>query len=103
MALAALTKNLGDELGPHDINVTVVHPGLTRTERTAPLVQARAAAQGVSAAVVKASMAGGNAIGHLVDATEVAHGVAFLGSPKSRAVNGDAVAAGGGTPRGIHH
>ncbi|MDE1950451.1 MAG: SDR family NAD(P)-dependent oxidoreductase, partial [Burkholderiales bacterium] len=33
VAVAALTKNLADELGPAGINVTVVHPGLTRTER----------------------------------------------------------------------
>ena len=46
VAVAALTKNMADELGPHGINVTVVHPGLTRTERTAPLVEARAIAQG---------------------------------------------------------
>src|SRR5580658_1923655 len=31
VAVAALTKNLADELGGHGINVTVVHPGLTRT------------------------------------------------------------------------
>ena len=30
--LAALTKVLADELGPSGINVTVVHPGATRTE-----------------------------------------------------------------------
>ena len=27
VAVAALTKNLADELGPAGINVTVVHPG----------------------------------------------------------------------------
>ena len=31
VAVSALTKNLADELGPHGINVTVVHPGTTRT------------------------------------------------------------------------
>lgn len=103
VAVAALTKNLADELGPHGINVTVVHPGLTRTERTAPLVAARAAAQGVAADAVEAQMAAGNSIGHIVDASEVADVVVFLCSPKSRAINGDAVAVGGGTPRGIHY
>ena len=68
VAVAALTKNLADELGPSGINVTVVHPGLTRTERTAPLVAARAAAQGVSPKAVEAQMAAGNSIHHLVDA-----------------------------------
>ena len=52
IAVAALTKNLADELGPHGVQVNVVHPGLTRTERTAPLVAARAAALGLSEAAV---------------------------------------------------
>ena len=33
VAVAAMTKNLADELGPDGINVTVVHPGMTYTER----------------------------------------------------------------------
>jgi NAD(P)-dependent dehydrogenase (short-subunit alcohol dehydrogenase family) len=103
VAVAALAKNMADELGPHGIQVTVVHPGLTRTERTAPLVAARAAAQGISEATVEAQMAAGNSIRHLVDAREVAQVVAFLCSPKSRAINGDAITAGGGAPRVIHY
>src|SRR6185369_12894137 len=65
VAVAAMTKNLADELGPAGINVTVVHPGLTRTERTAPLIAARASAQGVDAKVIEAQMAAGNSIEHL--------------------------------------
>jgi NAD(P)-dependent dehydrogenase (short-subunit alcohol dehydrogenase family) len=103
IAVVALTKNLADELGPFGINVTVVHPGLTRTERTAPLVAARAAAQGVAPQVVEEQMAAGNSIRHLVDAREVADVVAFLCSPRSRAINGDVIAAGGGAPRTIHY
>ena len=103
IAVAALTKNLADELGPHGINVTVVHPGLTRTERTAPLVAARAAAQGVPPQAVEEQMAAGNSIHRIVDASEVANVVVFLCSPKSRAINGDAIAAGGGAPRSIHY
>lgn len=103
VAVAALAKNMADELGPAGIQVTVVHPGITRTERTAPLVAARAAAQGVDPAALEAQMAAGNSIQHLVDATEVAWVVAFLCSPKSRAINGDAVCVGGGAPRAIHY
>lgn len=103
VAVAALTKNLADELGPSGINVTVVHPGLTRTERTAPLVAARAAAQGTTPQAVEQAMAERNSIRHLLDASEVAHVVVFLCSPKSRAINGDAVTAGGGTPHVIHY
>jgi NAD(P)-dependent dehydrogenase (short-subunit alcohol dehydrogenase family) len=103
IAVTALTKNLADELGPQGINVNVVHPGLTRTERTAPLVAARAAEQGVTLAEVEAQMAAGNSIQHIVDASEVAHVVAFLCSPKSRAINGDVIAAGGGARGSIHY
>jgi len=103
IAVAALTKNMADELGPAGIQVTVVHPGLTRTERTAPLVAARAREQGVAETAIEAQMAAGNSIQHLVTADEVAWVVAFLCSPKSRAINGDAIAAGGGAPRSIHY
>ncbi len=103
VAVAALTKNLAEELGPAGINVTVVHPGLTRTERTAPLVAARAAAQGLSSQEVEAKMAAPNSIRHLVDASEVADVVLFLCSPRSRAITGDAIAVGGGALGGIHY
>ena len=48
-------------------------------------------------------MAAGNSIRHLVTADEVADVVLFLCSPRSRAINGDSIAAGGGTPGPIHH
>ena len=103
IAVAALTKNMADELGPAGIHVNGVHPGLTRTERTAPLIASRAAAQGVPAASVEAEMASGNSIRRLVDADEVADVVAFLCSPRSRAINGESIAVGGGAPRSIHY
>jgi NAD(P)-dependent dehydrogenase (short-subunit alcohol dehydrogenase family) len=103
VAVAALTKNLADELGPYGINVTVVHPGLTRTEKTAEVVAARAAASGRKPEDVEAALASANVLGHLVTAEEVAHVVAFLASPKSIAINGDAIAAGGGVGRAIHY
>ena len=99
IAVAALTKNLADELGPHGVQVNVVHPGLTRTERTAPLVAARAAALGLSEEAVREQMAAGNSIRHLVDADVVV----FLCSPRSPAINGESIAAGGGAPRSIHY
>ena len=103
VAVAALTKNLADELGPFGINVTVVHPGLTRTEKTPGVIAARAAATGQSPAEIEASLARSNVLGHLVTAEEIAHVVAFLASPKSIAINGDAIAAGGGVGRGIYY
>ena len=88
VSVAAMTKNLADELGPQGINVTVVHPGATRTERMNDDVAARMT---------------GNSIGRVVDADEVAYVIAFLASPKSVAVTGDAIACGGGVRGAIHY
>jgi NAD(P)-dependent dehydrogenase (short-subunit alcohol dehydrogenase family) len=103
VAVAALTKNLADELAPQGINVTVVHPGLTRTEKTGPLIEARATASGQSAEEVEKRMTGGVLIGRIVDAAEVADVVTFLASPRSVAINGDAIACGGGVRGAIHY
>jgi NAD(P)-dependent dehydrogenase (short-subunit alcohol dehydrogenase family) len=86
VAVSALTKNLADELGPQGINVTVVHPGATITERTPP-----------------AALADSVSIGRLVTAAEVADVITFLASPRSVAINGDAIAAGGGARGAIHY
>lgn len=103
VAVAALTKGLADELGPKGINVTVVHPGATRTERTAAQIAQRAAADGISTAEAEKLLYGNSLIGRIVEAEEVAAVVAFLASPRSVAINGDAIAAGGGSPRAIHY
>ena len=103
VAVAALTKNLADELGPFGINVTVVHPGLTRTEKTPGVIAARAARSGRSEAEIEQEMANLNAIHRLIDAREVADVVAFLASPRAVAITGDAIAVGGGVGRAIHY
>jgi NAD(P)-dependent dehydrogenase (short-subunit alcohol dehydrogenase family) len=103
VAVVALTKNLADELAPHGINVTVVHPGLTRTEKTPAVIAAQAERQGVPEAEVERRMGAGNLLGRMIDAREVAYVVTFLASPKAAAINGDVIAAGGGASRSIHY
>jgi NAD(P)-dependent dehydrogenase (short-subunit alcohol dehydrogenase family) len=102
VAVVALTKNLADELGRHGINVSVVHPGLTRTEKTPGVVAARAERLGVSAEEAEQRMAT-NLTGRLIDAREIAYVVTFLASPKAVAINGDVIAAGGGVGGVIHY
>ena len=102
VAVAAMTKNLADELGGQGINVTVVHPGMTRTERTPEAMAAMAQARGTSVEELERRLESAVSIGRLVTAEEVAAVVAFLASPRSVALNGDAVVAGGGA-RGVIH
>jgi NAD(P)-dependent dehydrogenase (short-subunit alcohol dehydrogenase family) len=103
ISVAALTKNLADELGPKGITAVCVHPGLTRTEKTPEVVARQAAAQGVEPVEIERRMAALNLVGKLITAEEIGHVVAFLASPKSIAINGDVIAAGGGTRGAIYY
>jgi NAD(P)-dependent dehydrogenase (short-subunit alcohol dehydrogenase family) len=103
VAVAALTKNLADELGAYGINVTVVHPGLTRTEKTAGVIAAQAESLGLKVAELEARMGSRVAIGRIVDAAEVADVIVFLASPRSVAITGDAIVVGGGAIGSIHY
>jgi NAD(P)-dependent dehydrogenase (short-subunit alcohol dehydrogenase family) len=103
VAVAAMTKNLADELGPQGINVTLVHPGLTRTESTAALIRARALQTGLSRESTEAALSADISIGRMVHAEEVADVVTFLASPRSVAINGDAIAVGGGKVGPIYY
>ena len=103
VAISAMTKNLANELGPQGINVTVVHPGTTRTEATPGVIERRAKSEGVSPAEIEKRMAESNSVKRIIDASDIANVVAFLASPKSIAINGDAIAAGGGVGTAIHY
>jgi len=102
VSVVALTKNLAEELGPKGINVSVVHPGLTRTEKTAAVIAANASRQGISEAEAEKRMVR-NLVGRWIDATDIANVVVFLASPKAVAINGDVIAAGGGVSGSIYY
>lgn len=102
-AMVAMTKNAADELGSYGINVTVVHPGLTLTERYRAQAESQAAARGVPVESVIAERFGGNILGRPMTAQDVANVVVFLASPKSVAINGDVVPVAGGYPRAIYY
>jgi len=83
VAVSSITKNLADEFGPQGITVNAIHPGATRTEKTDA-----AAAQKAAANVT---------VGRIIDAAEIAWLVTILASPKSIALNGQTLQAGGGS------
>jgi NAD(P)-dependent dehydrogenase (short-subunit alcohol dehydrogenase family) len=103
IAVAALTKNLADDLGPHGINITCVHPGLTRTEKTADVIRRKAIDAGISPVEMEERMLLENSIHRFVDAADIGSLVAFLASPRSIAINGESIGAGGGAPGAIHY
>lgn len=102
VSVSALTKNLADELGPKGINVSVVHPGITRTERLTDRLTAQSAEEGKTVEELEAGIVR-NSIRRIIDASEVADVVTFLASPCSIAITGDAIAAGGGVPGAVYY
>ena len=102
VAVAAVTANLADELGPFGIGVTVVHPALVETERTHGLVEQRAAATGLTDDQVRADLGATSSLRRIMTAEEVADVIVFLCSPRAAAVTGDAVSVSGGN-RGVIH
>jgi len=102
VAVVAMAKNLAEELGPHGINVSVVHPGLTRTEKTPGVITSLAQRQGISEADAEKRMVN-NLVGHWIDARDIAYVVTFLASPKAVAINGDVIAAAGGIRGSIYY
>src|SRR6266542_1573045 len=77
-ALVHFTKTLAVQLGRDGITVNCIHPGTTRTERTPGLLAARAAQLGISPEEVErrdfaAGSPRGNAIGRMVDGSEIAY------------------------------
>ncbi|WP_375002140.1 SDR family NAD(P)-dependent oxidoreductase [Aeromicrobium sp. CTD01-1L150] len=103
VAVAALTANLADELGPAGIGVTVVHPGLVETERTPQLVADRAASSGRSEEQVRADLGAATSLHRIVTTDELTDVIVFLSSPRAAAVTGDAVSVGGGNRGSIHY
>ena len=108
VSLVHFTRTLAMQLGRDGITVNCIHPGATRTERTAVVLRARAQRLGLQPDEVEAAdYAEGsersNSIGRMVDAAEIAHIAAFLCSDKSWAINGEVIAADGGGSSAVYY
>ena len=85
VAMVHMTKTLSIDLGPYGITVNCIHPGTTRTERTAGMLAARAARQGIRPQDVEmldfaSGTLSGNAICRMIEAEEIGFLTAFLAS-----------------------
>ncbi|MCU1367909.1 MAG: short-chain dehydrogenase [Ilumatobacteraceae bacterium] len=100
VAVAALTKNLADELGPSGITVNCIHPSLTRTVRSDEVTDPAGRAQ---AATIEQRIPETNSIRAMIDDSDLAPLAAFLASPLSFVINGEMIAAGGGVPGAIRY
>jgi len=107
-SLVHMTKTLAVQLGRYGITVNCIHPGTTRTERTPHLMAARAKELGVTPEEAEKRAYApdsprGNAIGRMVDASEIGHVAAFLASERAWAICGELVVATGGAGKSVYY
>jgi NAD(P)-dependent dehydrogenase (short-subunit alcohol dehydrogenase family) len=107
-SLVHLTKTLAVQYGQFGITANCIHPGPTRTERTAGQIAALAEKLGMSAEEAEAREFGlnglrGNLLGRMIDASEIAYLAAFLCSDKGWAVNGELLLANGGFGDSVYY
>jgi NAD(P)-dependent dehydrogenase (short-subunit alcohol dehydrogenase family) len=84
-ALSAVTRTAAGELGPHDINVNAVAPGLTKT----PMTQGIGDDQAYQQAASDGPLA--NLLGRPSEASDVAAVIAFLCLPESRQITAQTI------------
>jgi NAD(P)-dependent dehydrogenase (short-subunit alcohol dehydrogenase family) len=86
-----LTESLAKELGPHNITVNAILPGIVRGPRIEKVIAARAEQQGVSYTEMERQYLEKVSLRRMVTAHEVATMVLFLVSPLGRGVSAQSI------------
>jgi 3-oxoacyl-[acyl-carrier protein] reductase len=101
-AMGNFSKALS-QLGKRDgVNVNVIHPGATETERFYQLIEQRSAASGKSVEQLKQEATAKDGLRRLGKAEDVAALALFLCSQKARHIQGTAIAVDGGATVGYY-
>lgn len=96
-AIIGLMKTVAMELGPHGIRANAICPGSVNGARIETVIEAEAAAKGMSPQAVRQGYASGTALGRLSDPEDVAAMAVFLASAGARMVSGQALTVDGFT------
>lgn len=92
-----LMKTVAMELGPHGIRANAICPGSVNGPRIDRVIEAEAAAKGMSADAVRQGYASGTAMKRLSDPEDVAALALYLASDGARMISGQALAVDGMT------
>lgn len=92
-----LMKTVAMELGPYGIRANAICPGSVNGPRIDHVIDAEAAAKGMTPDAVRQGYASGTAMKRLSDPEDVANLALFLASPRARMISGQAMAVDGMT------
>jgi NAD(P)-dependent dehydrogenase (short-subunit alcohol dehydrogenase family) len=94
-AIVGLVKSLAVELGPSNIRVNAILPGVVQGERMDRVIAARAESTGVSFEEMKAEYLKKISLRRMVTVDDIAAMALFLASPAGRNVSGQAISVDG--------
>jgi NAD(P)-dependent dehydrogenase (short-subunit alcohol dehydrogenase family) len=95
-AVMAMTMMAAHQLGPHNINVNAICPGMTMTELGERNAVGRAAARGITVAELQAEQQAGIPIRRANTPEDIAAMAVFLAGPGARNITGQAYNVDGG-------
>jgi NAD(P)-dependent dehydrogenase (short-subunit alcohol dehydrogenase family) len=95
-AVRGFTRTVALEVGPHNINVNAVHPGIVSGERMDRLCREKARKRGWTPAQVYEEYVQEMALRRVTTAEDVAETVCFLVSDAARQITGQSVTVDGG-------
>ncbi len=101
-AFANFAKGLTALGNQDDINVNVIHPGMTETDRVVQLYEQFAKAQGKTPDEVRAELLKKSGLRRIGQPEDVAALAVFLASAKGRHIQGTAIAVDGGATPGFY-
>ena len=90
-AVVGFTKSISMELGPFDINVNAIQPGLVEGDRQTSVIAAKAAAKGITPAQQRADLLRHVSMQRMVTQQEIADMALYLCSPVGHGVSGQAI------------
>ena len=94
-AIVGMMKSLAIELGPDDVRVNALLPGIVEGPRMDGVIRARAEQTGVPEAAMREEYLGKISLGRMVTANDVAAMALFLCSPAGRNITGQAISIDG--------
>lgn len=95
-AVRGITRTVALELGPHNINVNAVCPGIVETPRMRKLCEEKARVRGWTIEQVHDEYVQEMALKRVTTPEDVAHAVLFLASEESRQITGQHLTVDGG-------
>jgi 3-oxoacyl-[acyl-carrier protein] reductase len=95
-ALRGFTRTVAIEVGPHNINVNALHPGIVAGDRMDKLCREKARKRGWTPEQVHAEYVNEMALRRVTTAQDIANAVLYLVSDESRNMTGQSVTVDGG-------